>query len=441
MKCQPRSPWAAFIVLSAAAVASLFAAEPAAAQMDFEREPIQYSASQGDNPVTRLQSQIDAGKLELSFDAEHGYLPSVLEALKIPLSSQMLVFSKTSFQQRRIAPWSPRALYFNDNVYVGWVPEGDVIEVSSADPKLGAVFYTLDQSESRRPKFVRDQGNCLTCHASSRTGGVPGHLVRSVFPAPSGQPHYGAGTFRTNHSSPLKERWGGWYVSGTHGRQRHMGNVVSSKADAEALDVDAGANVTDLSKLTRTGRYLTPHSDLVALMVLEHQTDMHNRITFANFESRQALQYQAIMNRALERPENFQSESTQRRIASASEKLLEYLLFAEEAQLTDPVAGTSGFAKQFAKLGPRDGRGRSLREFDLNRRMFKYPCSYLIYSREFQALPSPVKNRVYRRLWEVLTQRDRSEKFAHLDAETRQAIYEILCDTHPDLCKSWQVSE
>ncbi len=417
----------------------LLLSRSAPAQDSFDREPINYSKAEVHDPIARLQQKIDNGQVELKFDEQQGYLNAVLKALDVPLSSQMLVFSKTSFQQRRITPHSPRALYFNDEVYVGWVPSGEVVEISSVDPRQGAIFYTLGQKETARPQFIRDQGNCLTCHATSRTHGVPGHLVRSVYSSRTGLPHFGSGTFRTNHSSPFKQRWGGWYVTGTHGAQRHMGNVIArDRTRPSDLDVEDGANVTDLSDRVSTDRYLTDHSDIVALMVLEHQTEMHNLITAANYQTRLALHSNDVMNRALERPDEFISDSTHRRVASAADDLLEYLLFVDETPLTDAIRGTTCFAEKFTSLGPRDEKGRSLRQFDLKRRIFKHPCSYLIYSDAFRALPPRVKEKVYRRLWEVLTEEDRSETFEHLSSADRLAILEILRDTNTDLPEYWQ---
>ncbi|MGE3779498.1 MAG: hypothetical protein AB7F89_20080, partial [Pirellulaceae bacterium] len=243
--------------------------QPVVGQLMFEAAPIDYHEVGANDPVARLQKRLDAGEVTLAFDKWHGYLPAVLEQLQVPVSSQGLVFSQTSFQLRKISPSRPRAVYFCDDVYIGWCQYGDVVEVSAVDSQLGAVFYTLEQEESSRPRFVRDKGQCLTCHASSRTQGVPGHLVRSVFADRGGVPLLGSGTFTTDHTSAMAERWGGWYVSGTHGDQRHMGNVmVQNKRDPESLDREAGANVVDLSKLVDTTPYLSPHSDLVALMVL-----------------------------------------------------------------------------------------------------------------------------------------------------------------------------
>ena len=243
----------------------------------YEQEPIDYLKAPVNDPVARLQKRIEARTVTLAHDGRHGYLEAVLQALDVDPASQVLVFSKTSFQRDRITPKAPRALYFNDSVYVGWVQSGDVLELSAVDPQQGAVFYLLDQSPTEKPAFQRYTHDCLQCHASGKTRDVPGHLVRSVFPLRSGQPAYNAGTFTTSHESPLSERWGGWYVTGTHGAMTHMGNVFVTDADnPEKLDTAAGANVTDLSGRLAIDHYLRPTSDIVALMVLEHQTQTQN---------------------------------------------------------------------------------------------------------------------------------------------------------------------
>lgn len=426
-----------------AAVLFLFCLPSASvvAQLPFDDEPINYSTATSHDPIAQLQDAIDSDKFELRFDAQKGYLPAVLEALEISPSTQMLVFSKTSFQARRINPKHPRALYFRDNAYVGWVQQGDVVEVASVDPKLGPIFYTLDQQRVDHPRFVRDKGQCMTCHASSRTKGVPGLLVRSVFPDRGGYPILGSGTFNIDHTSPLKHRWGGWYVTGNHGDQRHMGNeVVVDKSQPELLDTPLGSNVTDLSSRLDVTPYLTPHSDIVALMVLEHQSQMQNLITRAAFEARSAMWYDAIMNKALDRPAEHLSDSTGRRIDSAVEKLVKSLLFCDEAELTAPIQGTSKFTEEFARRGPFDAQGRSLREFDLQTRLFKYPCSYLIYSDSFAALPEVIKTAVFQRLWNLLTRQDRDPSYDHLTGHDRAAILGILRDTVPDLPAYWSVT-
>jgi hypothetical protein len=428
--------------LSLSLVTACVVASPAAAQIDgFEREPINYKFAQAENPVAALQKRINDGKVKLAFTEDHGYLPSILKELNVPPSSQVLVFSKTSFQRDRITPKTPRALYFNDDVYVGFCLRGDVLEFSAADTKLGTAFYTLDQTPdpTNRQEFLRQKDNCLTCHASTATGGAPGHLVRSVFTDRYGMPVLTAGTFRTDHTSPFAERWGGWYVTGTHGKQSHMGNwVVENKKNPEEEGNAGGQNVTELKSRFTVANYLTPHSDLVALLVFEHQTQAHNRLAQALITTRQALHYQATLNKELNEPADHKWDSVKRRIESSGDALVKYLLFSGEAKLEGPVAGTSDFAKEFAARGPFDKRGRSLRQFDLKTRLFKYPCSYLIYSKAFTELPPEVKDYTLKRLHAVLTGDDKSDAFAHLSDADRAAVLEILRDTLPDLPAYWK---
>lgn len=399
-------------------------------QLDYERAPIHYSETEPVDAVAKLSARLKAGSGQLHYDEAHGYLSSLLAELKIPKSSQTLVFSKTSLQIGRINPRKPRAIYFNDDVYVGWVQQGDLVEISAADPQLGGTFYTLSQREVRSPKIERETSRCLQCHGSTHTRRTPGHIVRSVYSDSSGQPVFRLGTHLSDHSSEFEERFGGWFVSGTHGDMRHMGNAWLADPDvSEELDVDRNANVIDLSPLVDVSPYLTPHSDIVALMVLQHQAHMHNVLTAANHSGRITARDAITMNKALERAADFESESTQRRYASAAEKVVRALLFVDEAPLTDVVKGTSGFTDDFAKPGPFDAAGRSLRQFDLQTRLFRFPCSYLIYSDSFRSLPDGVAQRVQQRLREVLSGTDMSEEFRHLTADDRRALMEILTET------------
>ena len=402
---------------------------------------IRYNTAAVTDRVAGLQQQLRDGKARLGFDDRHGYLEAVLKALNVPVSSQVLVYSKTSFQAPRISPRMARALYFTDDVYVGWVPGGDVVEIASLDPRQGVVFYTMDQEAAARPRIDR-RDECLQCHASGGTLGVPGLVVRSVFVEPSGMPLFHAGGFVTDHRSPLAQRWGGWYVTGTHGSQRHMGNIVVEDRDhPDQLDREKGANVTDLKGRIDTGNYLAPSSDIVALMVLEHQTRMTNLITRVGWETRMALSDQKVLNQVLKDPDDRMSDSTRGRIDNAAEALLKYMLFSDEALLDAPVKGSSPFATEFVGRGPRDRLKRSLRELDLTKRMFRYPCSFLIYSEAFDALPPVVRDRIYRRLWEVLTGADQTPLSARLTMADRKAIYEILLDTKPGLPEYWRTSQ
>jgi hypothetical protein len=431
---------------TAAAVAGLVLlaslAPAALAQGVYEQDPINYSTAPSHDPVARLAAKIERGEVRLEPDPVSGYLPSLLKHLDVPVSSQTLVFSKTSFQRDRISPATPRALYFDDATYVGYVRGGDVLELASVDGQLGTVFYTLAQPKggaaARPPRLVRQTHNCLQCHGSTMTRDVPGLLLRSVYPDRAGQPLLTAGTFLTSQESPLEKRWGGWYVTGTHGRQRHMGNwcVADENDPDKELEAGAGSNVTTLADRFDTSTYLSAYSDIVALMVMEHQAEVHNLITRAGYQTRLALRDEAAMNAVLGRGSGERSPGTAERIKAACEPLLRSMLFANEHLLTDPVKGTSPFAAEFEARGPRDRLGRSLREFDLERRLFKYPLSYLVYSEQFDALPQEAKDYLYRRLWDVLGGRE-DAGFDHLKRSTRRKIVEILRDTRPGLPAYW----
>ena len=401
--------------------------------LEFEREPIAYSDTPSQTRVSQLQEQLDAKQTSLSYDSTRGYLPALLSELELPLSSQLLVFSRTS-AQRQISPQQPRAIYFNDDTYLGWVPSGDLIELLAMDAQQGAIFYTLPRHRQKHPQISRDGGQCLLCHASARTLRVPSPVARSVIVDRQGQSLFGAGSYTTDHRTAFKKRWGGWYVTGTHGTMRHRGNVVvRDYRTPETLDQEAGANITNLSGHFRTNIFPSPHSDLVAIMVLDHQVRMHNLLTLANYETRMAIAYDQNLNKALDRPVGYQSASTQRRIEAAAEKVVRYMLFSGEPRLRSPIQGTSEFADQFSRRGPRDRQGRSLRDFDLQTRLFSYPCSYLIYSASFKQLPTPVRQHIALRLRLILSGQDQSKPFRHLARASRQAIQEILRETAPDL--------
>ena len=288
------------------------------------------------------------------------------------------------------------------------------------------------------PRFERRTDNCLVCHTSSRTEGVPGHVVRSLYVDPQGHPQLSAGSRNVTHTTPIKDRWGGWYVTGEHGEQTHIGNLVLHDDETPALkDNSAGQNLRTLEGRFLTERYLTPFSDITALMVLEHQVLVHNRITKANYTYRQAVAYQEVMNKALQQPLETELESTGRRIQSAGDRLVEALLFVNEAPLAGPIRGNAGFEAVFTANGPRDSQGRSLRDLEMQQRMFRYPCSYLIYSEAFQQLPQRMRDYVWSRLRSVLHSEVDDEKFAHLSSDDRRAILEILAETHPQVPANW----
>ena len=440
MVCFLRFPGRRALIL-AAAMLPLIPNAIRASTPQYEQPPINYSRSEATDRVARLAKSIESGASKLAHEPKHGYLDALLHELKISPASQVLVFSRTSFQPAHISPSQPRALYFNDDTYVGFIPGAELIEVVSIDPVLGATFYTLDQRPaSTKAGIVRQTDNCLQCHGESMTRGVPGLLVRSVFSDDEGYPILSAGTFLTTHASPLKERWGGWYVTGTTRNQQHMGNTLWSEqegADPTPLPAPVGRPGA-LPADVDSSAYPSPHSDVVALMVLEHQVEAHNRIVRAVHGTLRALRDETTLADALGETikPGEHSQSTLARIKSSCEPLVEYLLFAEEARLTDAVTGSSSFAADFESRGPKDSRGRSLRDFDLKTRLFRYPCSFLIHSGAIDKLPDAAKQYIFARLREILDGKETSKAYAHLSAEDRVALNEILRETKPEIFAS-----
>jgi hypothetical protein len=402
-------------VLLATAVVVTAVAGGGAAQMPATALP------QPANAIGRLEQQIAAGALP-SQDDRFGRLPALLERLAVPIDSQVLVFSKTSFQAPHITPRTPRALYFNDDVYVGAVQDGQVFEVIATDPTDGLAYYTLDARPGEAGGFVRRHAECTTCHG-------PDLMVQSVLPGPDGSPIavVGGGALPTiDHRTQIQSRWGGWYVTGTHGSVEHLGNAVVRQPDAQIeLETAGTQNRVSLEDKIDTARYLAPTSDIVALLTLEHQTRMTNLI---NAVSRQArMSARAATPAAAASP-----------LDVAIDQLLVYMLFTDEAPLPGPVRGVSTFTQTFAARGPRDPQGRSLRDFDLQKRMFRYPLSYMIYSEAFDAIPAAAREQVYDRLFAVLTGRDRRPAYTSLTAQDRRAVLEIVRETKSDLPAAWR---
>lgn len=401
---------AAFLVVTGVfglSLASAIAQRPGAFGGDRDHPAIAYSTAAVNDPVAELNRKLADGSATLTFDeAGAGYLKSVLEALQIPVSSQMLAFAETSLQAKKINKGNPRAAYFKDDVAVAWVRNGDVLEMAGQDPRQGTVLYTLPQQPLAAPRFERND-TCLACHLSWDTLAVPGPVLQTVFPRQN-ELEYANGGF-VDHRLPIDERWGGWFVTGKQVPTRHMGNQpmlqpTPRKGLAQKLATVEGE--------FDTSRYLAHTSDIAALLVFDHQVHATNLITRLNWEAR---------------------AGTPARVDEAVNELVDYLLFVDEAPIPGRVEGASGFAEAFAAMGPRDSKGRSLRELKLEGRTMEYPLSYMIYTPMFDALPATARDAVAARLGVVLAGRDTRPKYAHLTPALRTAIVEILRETKPGL--------
>ena len=391
---------------------------------------IQYAQRPPGDPVALLDQRLRRDQVKFGAAPNGlGYLPSVLKELGVNADSQVLVFSKTSIQAEKIGPRTPRAIYFNDDVSVGFVRNSDLLELTALDPAQGVKFYVL--ANSSPPTFARSD-DCLRCHQGAVTLGVPGLLVSSIHPD-SGEPHAPhGGAFMTDQRTPFNQRWGGWYVTGTHGPQVHQGNNVNlvDPIHPGGPSTEETQNVTSLAGRFDTARYLAPTSDIVALMTLEHQTRMTNLMIRIGWDARIALHDHKLRDQKTD-------TAAQALIDSEIGQIVTYMLFADEEPLAAPVKGVSTFTRTFPERGPRDSQGRGLRDFDLKTRLFRYPLSYMIYSAAFDGMPRIVRERVYRRLYDVLTGQDRSQAFARRSVEDRTAILEIVRETKRNLPAYW----
>jgi hypothetical protein len=389
-----------------------------------EDPAIKYSSSPLSNAVIDVNKKIQDGSVNLTSEGRSGFLRSALEALQIPVDSQLLVFSRASLQGKLINEQNPRALFFNDRVALGWVRGGEIIEVAAHDETAGVVFYTLDQRSAPAagsPQFKR-AFECLGCHVAGDTLGVPGFLMFSTSRPDQSQ---GFSLPRAvDQSDALSRRFGGWFVTGSSGSAAHMGNDVATIAGPARRDRASVEGLFDADG------YRTLSSDIVAHLVFTHQVGMTNLLTRASWQARAA-------DPLLHPPFTVapgEDERISAMMSGVASEVVDYLLFIDEAKLTDRVTGASGFAERLSSIGPRDKRGRSLHELDLNQRLMKYPCSYLIYSPAFDALPARAKEPIYRRMWQVLSGQEQDERYrSALSLADRQAIVEILRDTKTDL--------
>jgi hypothetical protein len=385
-------------VVSAAAVAWIAAVCVAIGQSRYagtldQHPAIDYPGGALSDAVTLLAREVKERKTSLAFDARHGFLGSLLELLHVPIESQLLVFSKTGLQRAHTGPSTPRALYFNDRVIVGYIPGAPVLEIAAHDPRQGVIFHTLKQDAWLPGEFARPD-RCLSCHLSANSLDVPGILVRSMFAGADGRAMPQLGSFVIDHRSPLEQRWGGWYVTGTHGAARHMGNAfVVDGSTPESAVIEATLNRTAVDARVDAAAYPTASSDIAALLVFDHQGRAINLLTRLGWETRIAAAAGTL---------DFSNAG----LREVLEETVDYLLFVAEAPLASPVRGPSAFSKTFGTAGPKDRAGRSLRELDLQSRLFKYRCSYMIYSPAFDALPAEARAAVFARINAQLRHRD-----------------------------------
>lgn len=409
----------------------------------YERAPIHYHETEPDTKLTRFFKTAKDNPV-LCNGTHREVLAELLEKLEVPVESQVLVFSKTSAQNSRIAPETPRAIYFSDDLYLGWVQGGE-IEAASFDPRLGMVFHLikLTEREPGSPPPLARERSCLNCHAGSSNHDLPGLMVRSVYPTATGLPLFEAGTFHTRQNSPIEERWGGWYVTGSVESREHLGNALAQAAPGGPgveLQRLAEGRVLKLDELFGCGPYLNGgQSDVVALMTLEHQVGVHNLLVEANLTTQATLHRHAEMQKAFGEPLDAPlSETNERILQRLATKVLKEMLYVEEVPLPGGIEGTGTFQAAFEEGRRKSADGRSLRDFRLYERLMKYRCSHLIYSEAFATLPEAIRTRILSQLHGILTKPADWPEFAHLGEAERGHILAIVKETLPDLPESWK---
>ena len=388
---------------------------------DYEQPPVSYSATAAQDAVTLLQRRLSSGALAFPGD-DRAVLKAVLRELKVPVESQVAVFSKTSLQRGRITPSRPRVLYFSDSAYVGWVP-GGLIEVTTIDPQLGPIFYSFDPQEARgaAPTFVRDS-DCLRCHGGNFVRGVPGVFARSVVTSDTGEPLLRHGSEIVDDETPFENRWGGWYVTGYTGALNHRGNVFGSERGDQLVFELTARRPTELSEFFDTTRYLAPTSDVVALLVFEHQMAMQNSLTRAAHSARKMFDYQRSLQKTFGDPFTDEPayDSVKSVINGAVEDVVDHLLFRRAAVLPAGVVGSDKFRRIFVAEAPRSRAGHALKDFQSRERLFAQRCSFLIYSEMFAALPRQLKTRILDRLHAALHDDDPRGRYAYLEREEKR---------------------
>lgn len=398
------------------------------AQKFYELDPINYSESEAVDVICEYFSEPEK-PASWKLEGPSGYLSAFLEAFDIPADTQTLVFSKTSLQADRITPKNPRAIHYNDDIYVGWVPGNQLLEISVSSPTTGTNFYTIEP-ENGVANLVRQGHDCLRCHGGSFTRDIPGHLVRSVYPDSTGQPIFKAGTHFTDQSTPLDDRWGGWLVS--RSPVSHMGNQLY-------IETARGADKSEsLARRSAPEKgYLANGSDIVSLLLLGHQTQVHNLLADLTIKTRRALHDQTIMDELLQRKAPL-SASTKSRIKHASDKALKAMFFSDEIDLPRIDLARSEFAQAFGKRGPRDAQGRSLFQLKMDERLPRYPLSYLVYSDTFAKLPAEALNYLWDEMERILDSKGVRDGYENLSRRDKIAIKEILLATHPEAPKRWR---
>ena len=403
---------------------------------DYELEPHGYFSKDAKDPVTLLMKRVQRGEVLIKEPNGKPLVERLLRELGLNKDTQVLVFSRTSLQRREVSYSNPRALYFNESVYLGWMPNGR-IEIASFDPELGPIFYFQRELDDASSPLLARTRSCLGCHAGDATNFLPGSLGRSVYPDKSGRSLRSIDDYRrSGHHIPLHDRYGGWFVSGNHGAMRHMGNAIASREGGKiTIDREQFANLEKLDRFFSTEAYPAPGSDIAALLVFDHQVTMHHRLVEAAYRARQSLFDSKLDPKETDVSKLSKGRSTDE-FLEGRDKVVDYLLFRDETPIPK-VSCDPAFRRAFSANRIADSRKRSLKDLRLDGRIFENRCSYMIYSPTFDQFPPMLKGAIYARIHEILTSPKPVEGFDYLGKDEKRRILEILDETKEDLPPGW----
>ena len=386
--------------------------------VNFEDKIHSYHEKKPDDPFAQLKNELESKKIDLNFQNEKDYLNWLLNELYISKHSQLLVYSTTSLQLSRISPYNPRAIYFSDDLYLGYVPGGQ-IEVIGIDPQLGAIPYIFDlpqKNEIKHPKIYRST-RCMKCHASQEFGGSPSLLLSSVIPA------HGGGTidsFRKNsfgHEIQFKDRFGGWHITGHNPFPISWANQIGVMSNNKV-----GRIPNPPGKYFKWEKYPTKSSSIISHLLLEHQVGFTNRCIDIIYRYRELIS----------KTSNLEIDQKRKKfISQGTGKLLNYLLFKNEVPLENfRITSNDAFLNDFQTSSNNSSK---LRRLNLKSRLFDYRCSYMIFSNSFSGLPLEFKIELFNQLFKIMAPKQKSvpDEFSYLEEKEREIIHQVLTASFP----------
>lgn len=382
----------------------------------FEKAPHDYWKHPLKDNFSLWLEKVAKGEAEVPGGNEIEVMRGYFKIFGVPESSQMFVYSATS-RQRVISPYRPRALYFSDDLYIGYV-SGGRIEVASVDPEVGPVFRIFDfpRGGAKATINVDRSDRCMQCHAGHDNNQLPKLVIDSVIVNDAGGSLETWRTVKFGHDVPLAERFGGWHLTGGIRLPNNHANQIGKLREGK-LDIRENLAGT----LFRLENFPLPTSEALPMLLLDHQAGFVNLLTEAVYKVRE-----------LTAPDHGPlTPADEKELDLHAAGIVSYLLFQKEAKLPPTgVTGDPAYLKAFAENRRATADGLSLKDFDLKTRLFRHRCSYMIYTDQWAKLPPLVKDRCWKYLQRLLAEGGNGVA-SWIPGTERTAIRRILKATLP----------